>query len=340
MVRLFVVCAVVFGLSIAKASAADVTIRFATITPKTYWIYAEVLVPWKERVETESNGRIAIDLQPIGVFGRPETNLQLVESNVIEAAWMTLGHNKGRFPRAGVIELPFLLGSATEATRVFWNLHEQGYLGTEFDGVVPLALFATEPLILMTREANIREIDDLGGLRVRVPSRVVGSTLESLGAVPVGMPLTELTQSLRLGVIDGVVFPYDAVRAFGAEEILNQYVELPLSTVTGAFIINADALAAMPQDLQAVLLRNSGLDLSLEVAKGYRRKDLEGRAFFTAQPQYTVTSFGEATLSEAARRSAPVTRDWLEDLAERAIDGQALLEEVTRLKGQGADGRD
>ena len=44
--------------------------------------------------------------------------------------------------------------------------------------------------------APLRMLEDLAGLKIRVPSQALAATLEALGAVPVGMPISDVYEAL------------------------------------------------------------------------------------------------------------------------------------------------
>jgi TRAP-type C4-dicarboxylate transport system substrate-binding protein len=70
----------------APAAAQDTTLRFASITPEAGYIHSEHPAPFAEAVEEASGGRLALDLQPVGVYGAADQLLDLVENGIVDMA--------------------------------------------------------------------------------------------------------------------------------------------------------------------------------------------------------------------------------------------------------------
>jgi len=102
---------------------------------------------------------------------------------------------------------------------------------------------------------EINSIDDVKGLKMRIPGSG-GEVWNRLGGSAVTLPGGELYTSLQTGVIDATewVAPYNDL-AFGFHEVAKYYYypgwHEPGSTLE--LIINKDAFAALPKDLQAIV---------------------------------------------------------------------------------------
>ncbi len=75
----------------------------------------------------------------------------------------------------------------------------------EFKDYHLLALHPHGPGVFHSAKRPITTLADLRGMRVRAPTRLTNRLLASFGATPVGMPLTQVAESLSKGVIDGWV---------------------------------------------------------------------------------------------------------------------------------------
>ncbi len=316
----------------APAVAQEVTIRFATPVPEGQWIYERDLKGWKEAVETQSDGRIKVELAPVGVFGSPDRYLELVEGGVIDAAWFVPGYAPGRFERTGVVELPFMFESGQVASEVYWQLYEEGLLGEEYDSIEPLALFMNTPYILMTRHTPIDEVSDMEGLKMRASGRMIGAVMEAMGAAAVGMPASEMAEAIRLGVLDGTVFSYEAVKPFGLDALIEEFNEIPLASITHIFIMNKDKYEALPDDLKKVIDENSGAAWSSALGASYDAADAELRKPFVDNPDFNINTPAPELVAEMREATSSVVDDWLARLKEDGVDGQAILDRATALR--------
>jgi TRAP-type mannitol/chloroaromatic compound transport system substrate-binding protein len=102
---------------------------------------------------------------------------------------------------------------------------------------------------------EINSVADLKGLKMRIPG-LGGDVLNRAGGTAVTLPGGELYTSLQTGVIDATewVGPYNDL-ALGLHEVARYYY-YPGWHETGSmleFIVNKDALEALPEDLQAIV---------------------------------------------------------------------------------------
>lgn len=103
---------------------------------------------------------------------------------------------------------------------------------------------------------EIKSLQDLRGLKIRVPG-LGGEVLRRAGATPVNLPGAELYGALHAGTIDALewVGPYNDL-AFGLHRAAEYYYypgwHEPGTTLEA--LINQKAFAALPADLQAIVL--------------------------------------------------------------------------------------
>lgn len=323
---------VALALALGGAAAAqEVTLRFASLTPEGGYIHEEHLRTFAERVEADSGGRIAVDLQPVGVFGPPPQLYELVESGVIDMAWTVPGYTSGRFPQSAVVELPFLFENAETGSTVYWTMYEEGHFDGDYGTVKPLALYTHRPYGIFTTERPVETLDDMAGLKVRTPSALVGQALEMAGAVPVGMPVTEMAEGLRLGAIDSSVFPFEAIDLFGLEDLLVNLTDAKFAAPRFIVLMNQARYDSLPNDLKAVIDRHSGLAMSQAIGAGLDAREAADKARYAGQDGYTVIDLSDEARSAMMAATEGVYGAWIEDVGTRGVDGQALLDRARAL---------
>jgi TRAP-type mannitol/chloroaromatic compound transport system substrate-binding protein len=103
---------------------------------------------------------------------------------------------------------------------------------------------------------EIKSLSDLKGLKMRIPG-LGGEVLKRAGGTPVSLPGGEIYTSLQSGAIDATewVGPYNDL-AFGFYKVAKYYYypgwHEPGTTLEA--IINKKAFAALPKDLQAIVM--------------------------------------------------------------------------------------
>ncbi len=261
------------------ALAQEYTLRLAHYLPPTHNQAANVIPDWVQRIEEQSDGRIAIEVFPAGQLLGIADIYDGVEAGVADIGWGLPAIQPGRFPMLSLMELPFEFQSAEQASRVAMTLLDEGVLDDEFDGVVPLYIHTHSPAGVHTREAPVNAPGDLDGLRIRFPSAPVREMLTAWGADPVGVPAPQVYENLETGVLDGVAFPYEAMKGLRLGEQVSYHTELPLYTLTFYMIMNQQVFDDLPEDLQQVILDNSGMDEAVAVGRSWDEEDQRGRDY-------------------------------------------------------------
>ena len=121
---------------------------------------------------------------------------------------------------------------------------------------------------------EINSLDDMKGLKMRIPG-LGGEVLKRLGGTPVNLPGGEIFTSLQSGAIDATewVGPYNDM-AFGLYKAAKYYYYPGFhepGTVLEA-LINREALAALPEDLQSIVL-NACKVVNLDLLSEYTARN-------------------------------------------------------------------
>jgi TRAP-type C4-dicarboxylate transport system substrate-binding protein len=167
------------------------------------------LIKWSERLEKASNGRIAVKRFPNAQMGPTPQHYDFARTGQADASWFLHGATPGRFPLTELISLPYMVGSAEIGTKVLNDAQLRAkYLDAEHRGVKVLMLNTHQPGGPHTTKKPIRTMDDFKGLRLRFASPPIRDLVQGLGATPVGVPPTEIAETLQKGTIDGTFIDY------------------------------------------------------------------------------------------------------------------------------------
>ncbi|MCA2011630.1 TRAP transporter substrate-binding protein [Cereibacter sphaeroides] len=321
------------ALGAGSASAQEVTLRLHQFLPPQANVPHLVLDVWADQIEAESNGRIVIERYPaMALGGTPPELMDQVIDGIADLAWTVNGFTPGRFPRSEVFELPFFVQDARAASAAYWQMFEEHMAETDYQDVHLIGTWVHGPGVLHTNRP-VEQIADMQGLKLRTPSRMVGQLLEILGAEPIGLPVTMIPESLSRGVIDGAVIPWEVTTALRVAELVNNHTEFENSypyTVTFTLAMNRDVYEGMPDDLRAIIDAHSGLDFS--VFAGGTQADSDGPARQLAvEHGNNIITISEDNVMEWRQAAQPVYDEWVADMLEQGIDGQALIDEARGL---------
>jgi TRAP-type transport system periplasmic protein len=331
-----------WGLSATPASAQDVTLKFATISAESTRAFKETYKPLAQAIEKDSDGRIKVDLRGPGPngFGKPAELLDMVERGDIDIAFTVQGYKAGRFPRTTVAELPLMIRSSQEGTRVLWGLYKDGLLEKEYDGLKVLALNTSVPFGIFSATKAVADIKDFRGLRIRVPSPTIGLALARMGAVPIGLPVNLIGESIASHMVDAISFSADSLETLPgvngkpvADQIKAIY-DCGFAAPALMVVMNQKAYDALPKDLQKVIDAHTGVALSLAIAKDRDTSETEAKKRMQSDSRYSYATMTPEQHDEMVKLIAPVVDDWKKSMAEKGIDGDKLLQRAQELAAQ------
>lgn len=321
------------GLSVGTAWAQEVVLKFHHFLPEQAPVPATVLVPWMQKIEAESGGRIKFEHYPaMQLGGKPGELIDQVTDGVADIVWTLPGYTPGRFPRTEVMELPFMMTTAEAASRTIWALGEEHMFDTELADVKVLGLFVHGPGVIHSKTPIVMPAD-LAGVKLRAPTRVTNMMVTELGATAVGMPVPQVAESLSKGVIDATIIPWEVTGAIKSSELVTNHTEFPGAPLyTSVFLIamNKDVYDGLPDDLKAVIDANSGAEFSAMGGKLSEAADGKGRQIAVDRGNNIIELTPEQV--EAWKTAAaPTVAAWVAGTAEAGFNGQALLDEARAL---------
>lgn len=167
---------------------------------------------------------------------------------------------------------------------------------------------------VITREAPIRTLEDLQGLRLRAPTELLG-VLRRLGADPVEMTMGEVYSALAKGVIDGVVAPADTFASLHFAEVAGHYTRLEVPR--GAYparAISVEKWRSLPESARQVLEASIAVweaalarEITSALAAGERTAREAGVEFHDVEPA-EQRRFDELYAEDAARNARELSR--------------------------------
>ncbi|MEE8396590.1 MAG: TRAP transporter substrate-binding protein [bacterium] len=248
------------------AWAAPINLKLAFFAGPKDPTFSEAIVPWAKDVVAASKGTVEIDTFPGGALGRnPRVQLKLVLDGVAEMAFIVPSYTPGRFPDNDVMELPGIFRDSKESSLVIWRLYAKGLLGG-YDRLKVLMLTTTSPYSIHTN-FPVKGIADLKGKKIRVAGAVTGAALRALGAVPVGMPITAVAESISKGILSGSTGAWHVLYVFRITEVAKYHYMAPLGTVPIGVIMAKAKYASLPPAAKAAFEKYSGEALSRRYGK-------------------------------------------------------------------------
>ncbi|MGD9923153.1 MAG: TRAP transporter substrate-binding protein [Pseudorhodoplanes sp.] len=323
---------------VAGAQTPAVVLKLHHFLAPTANAHVRFLSPWARKVEKESGGRIRIDLFPNMQLGGTAAQLyDQARDGLADIVWTLPGLTPGRFPRVEVFELPFVANKHAVANAQAVQALYEAQLRDEFSEVHPICLWAHDQGVIHSTKP-VGSMGDMKGLRLRAPTRLSAEALKALGANGIAMPVTQVTDALSLKVIDGCLVPWEVVPVIKVDDFAKFHAEFATSpalyTATFVLAMNRKKYGALPQDLRAVIDRNSGQpaaqaagrvwdDLAVTVADAVKSRG------------NTITQIDRAEAERWQKATQPVIDAWLK--ASKKFGGEKLLADAKGLLAKYGD---
>ncbi|MDI5932500.1 MULTISPECIES: TRAP transporter substrate-binding protein [Halomonas] len=268
--------AAIAGLTAASAHAAT-TLRMAHFWPGASGINQEIFEAWADTIEEESGGELRVEMFPSGTLAKPDAIYEAVGNGIADIGATAQGYTAGRFPLSQLVELPGVATTATQGACVLQTLYDDGHFDEEYADTRPLFMFTTGPGGIHTIDTDVQTPADLEGLRIRRPTAVAGDILENMGANPVGMPAPDIYTAMQRGVLDGLSFPWEGLKGFRINELVEYHTEVPFYTLIFVATMSQRTYDGLSPEQQAVIDANSGMTWAEKAGVVFDRLDVEGK---------------------------------------------------------------
>ena len=316
--------ALALGTALVSTMAAAEELKFANFMPGGHPYVGSTFQPFADEVAAKTNGAVSVKLYNGGELGAgPVEQYGRVVDGVAELAVSLPGYTASNFPMTLLAELPGVLEEATGTEELSAHLD---LFASEYKRAHLVALWSSAENILFTAKTPVRSLEDLKGLKIRVPSRNTGLLVEAWGASPVSMPVSEIYNAMQTGVIDGAMIDGTGINAFKLGEVAN-YITMGMETTISPFFIlmNRDAYASLSPEEQAAV-DAAGKQAALNGQASQLAGAAKGIEGFSALPGKEVIHL---TAEQAAPFDAVVPGVVAKVVGETGGDAQAVVDALS-----------
>nr|WP_243403752.1 TRAP transporter substrate-binding protein [Shimia abyssi] len=315
------------------ALAQDVTLRFHHFLPPQANVPKDVLGKWASDVEAASGGDVAVEIYPsMQLGGTPPQLMDQARDGVVDVVWTVVGYTPGRFPSTEVFELPFMMTNAGATSRAYWQMFEKHMQDTEFKDLKILGTWVHGPGLIHSKDP-IASVSDLDGVKIRGGSRTVNNLLVELGATPVGMPVPAVPEALSKGVIDATTIPWEVTAALKVPELVGNHTEFgdqALYSLTFVLAMNKAKYESLTDAQKKAIDDSSGEEFSVFAGSTQEAADGPARKLAVDNGN-NIIQLTDTQVEEWKAAAEPIYAQWVAEMNERGIDGQALIDEARAL---------
>ncbi|WP_439522929.1 TRAP transporter substrate-binding protein [Marivita sp.] len=259
------------GAAMAVAATVPVAaqeLKFANFTPPFHTVNASVIEKLNADLTEATGGSLTVRGYHGGELGAgPVEQYVRAVQGVADMVWGLPGYTSQQFEKTMIVELPGVVPDDQSGADSLCNAMDE--ISGEFPGTVPIALWTSEPNIMIMKDKAIRSPSDLSGLKIRVAGATAGKIAEALGATPVQMPINQVYNAMQTGLIDGVFTGASTLSDFKLDEVADAYtLGAPLGRLAFFAVMGQGSYDALSDDAKAALdeARGCGLGNNAETA--------------------------------------------------------------------------
>ncbi len=244
----------------AFAQGAPVQFRISTAAAEQDWS-TRALLQFKENVERDLPGQIAVSVHPNSSLFRQGTELPAIQRGNLEMSTMTTFEIEQQLPEYGIFSAGYVFRDYDHMRKVM-----DGPIGQEFIKAVAdkMGVQIIDFIYLGTRQVNLRQARDvktpadLAGIKLRMPPGPGWAALgRGLGVTPTPMGMAEVYLAMKSGAIDGQENPLAIARFNNLNEVSEQFVLTSHLVQPVAFAVAKPVWDKLTPAQQAVLKKHA-----------------------------------------------------------------------------------
>ncbi|WP_206476743.1 TRAP transporter substrate-binding protein DctP [Microbacterium sp. KRD172] len=238
------------GADADTSSGETIKLTYAFFAPAASFPAVQ-MQEWADQLNERTDGRVEVELFVGGTLLGSGDIYDGVTQGVVDVGLDSPAYDTSRFPLSSVINVPIGMENAETASKTFLDLLTE-FEPEEFDDFEIITAFTTEAAYIQSEDA-LTNRDDLDGVSLRGSAAVV-PVLEALGAAPVGMSMSEVSEAMNTGVIKGYVSSREVMKDFGLAESVKYVTDYPLG-ISNSFVAVMDKARfdSLPEDVQQVI---------------------------------------------------------------------------------------
>lgn len=283
---------------------------------------------FKEVIEAKSDGKITIDIYPVGQIGDATQQCELLQNGGLEFAMISPGNTGTIVPENQLFSLHFLFSEDMDKNQEIFRtskaLHED--LSAKYlEKNIKVLSYWTEGTMEWTTSKPVNRPEMWKGIKMRtMPSPMIVASYEAYGANPTPLPYMEVYSGLQLNMIEGQENPISAIEEMKFCEVQNYLTLGGSSLYVTTTSVNPKFFEGLPKDIQQMILD------TVDEIQGFSfeaQEELNGGALKKITDAYDIevvylTEEERAEFKEAAKTAYATYNKMV------GADGEAILKKL------------
>ncbi len=315
--------------------AQQFNLQFATFWPAMDFQVTEGHEAWAKeisaRVAAETPHTVNFQFHPGGALLGAVEIYEGVAAGAADLGTTCPSYTAGVFPLTEAFELPGYTNSNALAASL--TIHEawkrNSLLQNEYEDVKVMFFWATGPGDFITN-TPVRTLDDLSGQQIRATGGTVQS-VEALGAISVGLPMSESYMALDSGIVNGILGPTDTLQGFRLAEVTGYITKTPfIYNIVFMKVMNWDTWNSLPPSVQQIF---EEVNEKYVTEYGKLRTDytVEGQKYAVEEYGHEVFDLDEEEQAIWIEKLEPMVQAWIDKADSQGLPGQEIVDLVREL---------
>ena len=326
-------------LRLARADTPPITLKLHHSFSAVSGVHDKFLLPWARKIETDSSGRMHVDIFPsMQLGGAPAALLDQVRDGSADIVFAAPTLTPGRFAKIETFELPFLPSRRALVSSKALTDFAAANLQDEFRDFYTICFSCSDSAAIHATRP-VRTTEDMKDFKLHVQTRLAAEAMRALGARPVMMPSAQLPVAIAEHVVDGCLDPWHLVPPLRLNDLLRFHTEFSdrsPSARTYVLAMNKTSYDRLPRELKSVIDSNSGQVAAAMAGAMWDQQAAAVANMVVERGDLIVTLLPEA-VTRWRKSTEPVIDAWRKEIKEQKIDGAKLIAAANALLAKYAD---
>lgn len=198
-----------------------------------------------------------------------------------------------------------------------------------------LFLHTSDTHFLITNKKQVRNLDDIKGMKIRVIGKYPTEMWKTLGASPLLLAAPDTYDAAQKGVIDGMAVNWGLIATFRFNEVCKYWTDAGVYTNIFAMAMNKEKWNSLSPDIQQAIMSVSGVggaEFGGEQSSGAGVKDDVAAAMNKTGKimQKVDLEVGEYDKWKSIA-GKPLWGKWIEEMKSKGLNGQKAYDELLKL---------
>jgi len=286
---------------------------------------------YKKEIEKRTNGKIKIQAYHGGTLLGAKNMIEGVISGAADIGTFPPGYLTGRYPLLELFNTQVGWPSSIVATATLYDLFKKFDLESKsIKKLKVLAVFTGTPAHILS-SIPIRNRSDLKTAELRATVTWV-QALELLGGRPIGMPMPEVPEAIKKGVVKGLVSSLDTLMDFNFAEYTRFVTKCYLPVAPWVVFMNQDKWDSLPPEAKKVF-EDLEKDHSLWTAKYIDKHEKESVNWAKTKYNVEIINLSSDELSNWHSLLKPLKNPYM-DLNINGIKGRTFWNELLKMQAK------